>query len=214
MTEQLSWRGLYAIVDPAFCDGRDPLAVADAILAGGCAVLQLRDKRRSPAELGALAHALHARCRAAGVAFVVNDHASLAADTHAEGLHLGQSDLPIERARSLVPMTTRIGLSTHSPEQARDAVMRGADLIGFGPIFPTRSKQQPDPVVGVPALRALCETLPVPIVAIGGITPENLDAVAETGVALVAAISAVCGAPDPESTARAMHARILAAGSR
>lgn len=209
MTQQLPWRGLYAIVDPAFCAGRDPLAVAVAILAGGCAVLQLRDKRHAQREVSELAHALHALCRTAGVPFVVNDHAALAAETRAQGLHLGQADLPIEQARALLPAGTRIGLSTHSPAQARDAEARGADLVGFGPIFPTRSKDDPEPVVGLEALRALRETVRLPIVAIGGITLANVASVAATGVAMAAAISALCSADDPQAAARAMHARML-----
>ena len=213
MTTTLSipWRGLYAIVDPEHCAGREPLAVAEAILAGGCAVLQLRDKRNSPDAISALAHALAERCRAARVPFVVNDHAALAADTRAAGLHLGQSDMPIERARALLPAETAIGLSTHSLAQACDAEARGADLIGFGPIFVTRSKQQADPVVGIDALRAVRAAVRLPVVAIGGIHHENLPEVVATGVPLVAVISAVCGAADPEAAARSMHERLLAA---
>jgi thiamine-phosphate diphosphorylase len=207
--QQLPWRGLYAILDPAACRGRDALAVAEAILAGGCAVLQLRDKRRSPAELTALAVALHARCRDAGVPFVINDHIQLAVSTHAEGLHLGQSDPSIEHARALVQPGTIVGLSTHTLAQALDAQARAADLIGFGPIFETRSKEQADPVTGLDALRATLRAVRIPVVAIGGITRENVARVADTGVAMAAAISALCAADDPEAAARAMHEHLI-----
>jgi thiamine-phosphate pyrophosphorylase len=209
MTQQCAWRGLYAIVDPSACLGRPPLAVAEAILAGGCGVLQLRDKQRAPAELEPLARALHARCRDAGVPFVINDHVELAARIHADGLHLGQSDEPIAQARAAVAPGTAIGLSTHTLAQALAAEAAGADLIGFGPLFATRSKRDPDPTTGIEGLRAVLSVVRVPVVAIGGITRENIAAVADTGVAMAAAIAALCCAEDPEAAARAMHARLL-----
>jgi thiamine-phosphate pyrophosphorylase len=213
MTQQHMWRGLYAIVDPAACMGRPPLAVAEAILAGGCGALQLRDKQRSPAELEPLARALHARCRDAGVPFVVNDHVELAASIQADGLHLGQSDTPIEQARTRVAKGTAIGLSTHTPAQAL-AADAGADLIGFGPIFATRTKRDPDPTTGIEGLRAVLRVVRVPVVAIGGVTRENIAAVADTGVAMAAAIAALCSAEDPQAAARAMHTHLLGGVTR
>lgn len=205
MALSAAWRGLYAIIDPAFCRGRDPLGVADAILRGGCAVLQLRAKSGEAAAIAALARALHARCRAASVPFVVNDDVELAAAIGAEGVHLGQTDLPVETARARLPGHVVIGLSTHSLEQARAAQARGADLIGVGPVFATHSKQDPDPVIGLPGLRAIRDAVQIPIVAIGGVAPENAGSVAACGVRLAAAIGALCGAGDPELAARALH---------
>src|SRR5688500_10025971 len=124
-------RGLYAIVDPDRCAGRDPERIALAILDGGCAALQLRGKNLPDAGFLALARRLRARCRAANVPFFVNDRADVALLVSADGLHLGQDDLPVAEARRLLP-GARIGVSTHDLAQARRAVEHGADLIGFG----------------------------------------------------------------------------------
>lgn len=199
-------RGLYAIVDPAFCRGRDPRAVAAAILAGGCAVLQLRAKSLDDASLASLAHALARQCADAGVPFVVNDRPDLALRVGAAGVHLGQGDMPVEQARALVGETLAIGLSTHGLGQAGEAQARGADLIGFGPVFATASKPDAEPVVGLDRLRAACSAVAIPLVAIGGVTLENVTQVAAAGAPMAAAISALCAADDPSAVARAMHA--------
>ena len=198
----VDWRGVYAIVDPACCGGRSVEDVAAALLAGGAAVLQLRVKQPMPdRDLVALARALRDRCRSAGRPFVVNDRADVARVVGADGLHLGQDDIELEDARRIVGGIP-IGVSTHDPTQAARAVSDGADLIGFGPVFSTRTKERPDPVVGVDALRRVCASSAVPVVAIGGITSDNVRAVAAAGAPLAAAISALTGAPDPEAATR------------
>lgn len=204
MLDPRTWRGLYAIVDPDHCAGRAPVAVAADILAGGCAVLQLRDKR-SPTDRAALAADLLPLCRAASVPFVINDDLDLALQLGADGVHLGQDDLPVERARARAGTQLIIGLSTHDLAQASSARNRGADLIGFGPIFNTATKQNPDPTVGPATLRTLCTTVDLPVVAIGGINLMNLAEVRATGCPLVAVISAICTAPDPRTVAAALH---------
>lgn len=206
-------RGLYAIVDPAATGGRDPLRVTEAILRGGCARLQLRAKSLGDREHLGLARAIRARCRAAGVSFVMNDRADLAVLAGADGLHLGQDDLDVAEARRLVG-AMEIGRSTHDEAQARRAVEDGADLVAVGPIFPTRSKARPDPVVGMDRLRALCGATPVPIVAIGGIDIETAPDVARAGAGFGAAIASVAGADDPEAAARAMHRALSGEGPR
>jgi len=196
--------GLYAILDPALTGDRDPLRVAEAILAGGCARLQLRDKRGPDRRRLALGRALAERCRAAGVGFVMNDRADLASLCEADGLHLGQDDLALEDARTLVgPM--EIGLSTHDPAQARAAASAGADLVALGPIFETTTKRDPDPVVGVDTLAAVCAASDRPVIAIGGVTLDTAVAIREAGAVYGAAVSALCRAADPESAARALH---------
>ncbi|MFW6050467.1 MAG: thiamine phosphate synthase [Myxococcota bacterium] len=201
-------RGLYAIVDPAHCAGRDPRAVAGAILQGGCAVLQLRAKALADAPWLALARALRAMCAGAGVPFVLNDRPDLAVLAGADGLHLGRGDLPVCEARRIVGAGMAVGLSTHDEAQAREAVGLGADLIGFGPIFETTSKHRPDPVVGLDRLAAVSRECPLPVVAIGGIAADRAADVAASGASLVAAISAVCGADDPAAAARAFHGAV------
>lgn len=197
-------RGLYAIIDPEHCLGRDPLWVADEVLRGGCAALQLRAKQLSDRARLTLARALAARCRGHGVPFWLNDRLDLALLSDAVGVHLGQDDVPLDEARRLVPGRL-LGLSTHSLAQARDAEVLGADLIGFGPIFPTLSKQNPDPCVGLEGLREVCATVRCPVVAIGGITRAEAPEIARTGAAYAAVIGAVCGAESPYEAARALH---------
>lgn len=200
-------RGLYAIVDPEHCDGRDPAVVAVAILRGGCAVLQLRAKRLARDALVALARQIASEAGRAGVPFVVNDHVDVALLAGADGAHLGQTDLPVAAARALAPGLV-LGVSTHDAAQARGAVAAGADLIGFGPVFPTATKDRPDPVVGLEALACVVRDTPVPVVAIGGVTWERAAGIRAAGARLGAAIGAVCGASDPELSARRLHARL------
>ena len=204
-------RGFYAIVDPDACAGRDPVWVARAILEGGCAALQLRAKRSGPEATAALGRELAPLCRAVGVPFYVNDHPELVLALDAEGVHLGQRDLSIEAARGLLGPERAIGLSTHDLAQARDAERRGADLVGFGPVFATSTKENPDPVVGTDLLRDACRELTRPVVAIGGITPARAREVAATGATLAAAIGAVCGAENPADAAHAIHRALVGA---
>lgn len=196
--------GLYAIVDPSLTGERDPVRVAEAILAGGCARLQLRDKRGPDRRRLALGRALAERCRAVGVGFVMNDRPDLARLCGADGLHLGQDDLAIDEARALVG-DLEIGLSTHDPAQARAAAEAGADLVALGPIFDTTTKDDPDPTVGVETLAAVCAAIDRPMIAIGGVTLRTAPAIRAAGAAYGAAVSALCRADDPEAAARALH---------
>lgn len=200
-------RGLYAIVDPAATGDRDPERVAEAVLTGGCARLQLRVKDGPDAAHLGLARRLGLRCRAAGVPFVMNDRADLAVLADADGLHLGQDDISVADARGIVG-NREIGLSTHDSAQADAARAAGADLIAFGPVFDTTSKENPDPTVGLEALRAICRAAGPPVVAIGGISVERAPAIRAAGASYGAVIRAVCGADDPESAARALHAAL------
>jgi len=201
----LSLRGLYAIVDPAACRGRDPVSVAEAIVRGGCAMLQLRAKRLHRPALESLAAKLRELCTGAAVPFVVNDHVELAVRVGADGVHLGQDDMPVASARSQLGPEIALGVSTHDLAQARAAEVAGADLIGFGPVFPTASKENPDAAVGLSGLRAVCSAVALPVVAIGGIAADNAAAVAACGPAMAAAISALCSADDPTAAARQLH---------
>jgi thiamine-phosphate pyrophosphorylase len=209
-------RGLYAIVDPEHCAGRAPLLVAKAILKGGCACLQLRDKRSDDRAFIALGTQLAALCKQAALPFIVNDRVHLAATLGAAGVHIGQGDMSVAAARALVGPAVQIGVSTHSIEQAERARAAGADLIGFGPIFATSSKLDPDPVVGVATLARVCASMSsgpgpaIPVVAIGGITLAHAAEIARAGASYAAAIGAVCAAADPEGAARALHRALIA----
>ena len=159
-------RGLYAIIDPEHCASRDPLWIAKEVLAGGCAALQLRAKKLPDGDILAMGRDLQQLCRDSGVPFILNDRADLAEILQADGLHLGQNDLSIQEARPIYRGS--IGLSTHGYEQARKAAIH-AEIIGVGPIFPTQSKINPDPCVGLDELRRITQAVEVPCIAIGGI---------------------------------------------
>jgi thiamine-phosphate pyrophosphorylase len=149
--------------------------------------------------------------RSGGV-FIVNDHADIAKAVDADGVHLGQDDLPVEYGRKVLGEGKLIGISTHSVEQAREAEAAGADYIGFGPLFPTTTKDA-GPHQGVENLRSLRNAVTLPVLAIGGITPDNLAEVMQAGADGVAVISAVLSAPDPGAVARDLIKRINTLGS-
>lgn len=201
-------KGLYVIIDPEHCAGRDPRWVCEQALGGGAVLVQLRDKRLADGALLALARELRALCHAAGVPFWLNDRPDLALLCEADGLHLGQDDLPPGEARRVVGELA-LGLSTHSPAQVQSARGQGLSLIGFGPVFDTRSKLRPDPAVGLAGLAAACALVPeLAVVAIGGISLANAAQLAESGARYAAVISAVCGADDPCLATRELSAAL------
>ncbi|HEX2571419.1 MAG TPA: thiamine phosphate synthase [Polyangia bacterium] len=194
-------RGLYGMVDlparrPGEPGGRGRTAppagrLARALIAGGARVLQLRMKGADAAAVLAVVDELRPLCRQKDLLFIVNDRLDVALAGGADGVHLGQDDLPLAEARRLAPAGFRIGISTHNLAQARAAAAGGADYIGFGPVFPTASKQDPDPVVGVAQLAEVCRTVSVPVVAIGGITRATVRDVVRAGAAAAALIGDV-----------------------
>jgi thiamine-phosphate diphosphorylase len=196
-------RGLYAIVDGSAA--RPPLDLARAFVRGGAAVVQLRVKEMPVRSLLALARETVAICRERGALLLVNDRADVAHAAGADGVHLGQEDLPASAARALLGPDALIGVSTHSDAEIDAALSAGADYLGFGPIFETRSKPGAPlpPPHGLAGLeRAVRRAAPVPIVAIGGLTAQSARGVARSGAACVAAIAELCRAADPESAAR------------
>lgn len=158
-------------------------------LAGGATALQLRDKGLDGGELFAEARRILCLCRERGVPLFVNDRLDVALACGADGVHLGQSDLPILEARRIAPRPFVIGASARTPEDAERAVLDGADYLGVGAVFPTGSKDDAQ-VIGLEGVRAVARTVSVPVVAIGGITLENLGEVVGCGVDGVAVISA------------------------
>jgi thiamine-phosphate pyrophosphorylase len=205
-------RGFYAIADlgpeatPAAA-----AALAGELLAGGARVLQVRLKRAGAGRLLACVRAAQPRCAAAGVPLIVNDRLDVALAAGADGVQLGQDDLPLAAARRLAPGLL-IGISTHSPAQARAAVAGGADYIGYGPVYATTTKERPDPVVGLAGLAEVCAAVPVPVVAIGGLTCARVPGVLAAGAAAVAVIGAVLGSGDVRAAAAAVAA--ACAGAR
>jgi thiamine-phosphate pyrophosphorylase len=197
---------VYAIVDLPYPHPIPPAAIAEALIAGGVRVVQVRAKHADPGQLRAWLTAIAEPCLAAGVPLIVNDELSLAEAgiPGVVGVHLGQGDLdrlgvdPIERLERREQLRAQglvLGVSTHSPAQVRAAIDALApDYLGFGPVFPTTSKQDSDPVVGIDRLREVCGESSVPIVAIGGIDDHRARQLATTGVAAIAVIGALVGA--------------------
>jgi thiamine-phosphate pyrophosphorylase len=201
---------LYVILDREAAGGRDVRWLLDAVLDGGCRMVQLREKRMPLADLHALAVRLADRCRRSGALFIVNDRADLALAVGADGLHVGQDDLPAAAARRLLPTGRILGVSTHGVAQARQALADKADYIAVGSIFPTGTKAGFQ-LVGPDLIRTLRPEIPVPLVGIGGITLHNAEAVIAAGADAVAVISSICAAPDPEAATRRFVERLDAA---
>jgi thiamine-phosphate pyrophosphorylase len=203
MTARL--RGLMALADDAPNWKIDPIEQARAACEGGASVVQLRAKRATDTVVLEWAEAIREITRKFDVGFFVNDRFDLALAADADGVHLGQEDIPPSR----IPMAARsrllVGRSTHSLEQAREARGESVDYIAFGPIFATGSKDSPDDPRGVERLaEVVCAVQPLPVIAIGGIDLGNVARVTGTGVAGIAVISAIAEAADPGRTARAL----------
>lgn len=174
-------------------------------------MVQLREKSLPPVELYPLAGELRRRCREVGCLFIVNDRVDLALALEADGVHVGQDDLPARETRRLLRPGMLLGVSTHDEDQACRARDDGADYVAVGSMFPTGSKPKFQ-LVGPDLLRRVRpELAAVPLVAIGGITVDNVAEVIRAGADAVAVISAVCAAPDPAATARTFLERIRGA---
>jgi thiamine-phosphate pyrophosphorylase len=200
---------LYVILDRSASRGRDLEEILDATIAGGCRLIQLREKEWPSGRLLPLAERLCDRCRRAGVTFIVNDRVDLALAVGADGVHLGQDDLPVRAARPLLRPGMVLGRSTHSVAQASEAQSDGADYIAVGSMFPTQTK--PDfELVGPELVRAVRPVARAPLIGIGGITRDNVAQVIRAGADGVAVISAVCGASDPAAVTREFLAAISA----
>ena len=182
--------GLYGISDSAF---GDPVTLGQALLEAHPCALQLRCKTWPLARIEAVLRTLHPLCKEKGVPLIVNDHPALAA--LADGLHLGQDDGPIDRSR--LPDHCIVGRSTHNIEQALEAVSEGADYLGFGPLFVTKTKSTGYTARGLESLREVVSAVEVPVVAIEGVAPEHIHNIQETGAAAWAPISSILADKDP-----------------
>jgi thiamine-phosphate diphosphorylase len=199
------FRGLMVLADDAPGWGRDPVAQAEAACAGGAAAVQLRAKTATDRAALDLARAIRRKTREAGVLFFVNDRFDLALAAEADGVHLGQDDLPPDAIPAALRARLLVGRSTHTLEQVRGAAAEPVDYLAFGPVFGTASKDSPYDARGLAALAdAVRLAAPRPLVAIGGIDLARAADCVRAGAASVAVISAVAGAPDPEAATRAL----------
>lgn len=191
-----SLSGLYVILDPLVSPDRSLSDVLKTAATAGARMFQYRNKTAPMKEAYAQALPLRKIAHELGVLFIVNDRCDLALAVDADGVHLGQGDLPLHLARKVMGADKLIGISTHNPQQVSAATAGGPDYLGFGPIFPPGSKADHDPVVGLQGLRAIRSLTALPIFAIGGITVDRTEEVMRAGADGVAVISAILKAPD------------------
>ena len=192
---------LYAILDPELAAG--PLSdLSSQLAAAGVTLIQLRDKKSPAAQVLSRARELAALLTPLGVRFILNDRPDIAAIAVCGGVHVGQDDLPVEDARRIVGHSRWVGVSTHNLDQLRQAAATSSDYIAIGPIFPTSTKENPDPVVGLDFVRAARRLTSKPLVAIGGIALESAGEVYRAGADSVAVIRDIVAAKNPGERAR------------
>lgn len=199
---------LYVITDATLMDERSHLEIARAALEGGADAVQLRDKSSPAMNLCRLAGEIQPMARKFGAAFVVNDRVDVALVAGADGAHVGQADLPGRDARRILPRPLILGISAGSRDEARRAERAGADYIGVGPVFATGSKPDAREALGLRTLEQITAAVSIPVVAIGGITLENVTGVFGAGASGAAVLSAVVGAEDMTAATRAFKRRI------
>lgn len=204
-------RGLCLIIDQDLLRV-SPINAMTQALSAGARFFQYRDKRGTRKHIYETSLELARKARMAGAMFIVNDHADIASAVDADGVHLGQDDLPIECARKLLDKKKIIGISTHSIEQARAAEDAGADYIGFGSVFGTSTKDV-EVVQGIGKLANIKKAVTIPVIAIGGINHSNIRDVMQTGADGAAVISAVFSASDINQATEGIIRIIQATGT-
>jgi len=207
-THHHSLSGLYIILDPSACPARSLVEVLTMAAEAGASLFQYRNKTASLKEAYTEALALRQAAAAAGVLFIVNDRCDLALAVDADGVHLGQGDMPLDLARKLMGRNKLIGISTHNSAQVEEASIGKPDYLGFGPIYKPGSKQDHDPVVGLEGLRSIRSLTSLPIFAIGGIQVDQVREVMLAGARGVAVISAILKASDISAAVKGFCAQM------
>lgn len=202
------WRVYVITADPAQARGRSHLEVAEAAILGGATAVQLRMKEAPARAMLETARRVAARCRDAGVAFIVNDRVDVALAAEAAGVHVGQDDLPAEAARALLGAGPFLGVSAATREEAAAASGGGADYLGVGAVYATATKADAGEAVGLARIREVAASCGLPIVGIGGITIDNAAAVIRAGAAGVAVIAAVTMADDMAEATRRLREEV------
>ena len=176
--------------------------LTEMAIAGGADTIQFRQKQGFTREMIGIARDMKSICEKAGVPLIVNDRIDIAIAAEANGVHLGQDDFPITLARRLLGDDKIIGGSARNLEEALECVLQGADYIGFGPVYPTLSKEDAGTETGIELLKEISEEISIPVIAIGGINSGNIHEVMRSCAHGIAVISAVCCNPDPEQATR------------
>lgn len=199
--------GIYGITAEAFSNGRTNEAVVRDMIRGGVSIVQYREKRphKSHRQMLAECRRIRALTRAAGVLFIVNDYVDIALLADADGVHVGQDDLPVPEVRRLLGPAMLIGQSTHSPDQVRRAEAEGVDYIGVGPIFSTQTKEDVCDPVGFDYLTYVANNTCLPFVAIGGIKRHNIEEVVRRGARTICLVTEIVGADDIAARVRELN---------
>jgi thiamine-phosphate pyrophosphorylase len=200
---------LYPVTCQALSKGRSDLEVLDALIAGGVKIVQLREKDLPDRDFFFLAQEFRRRTSAAGVTLIINDRVDICLVVKADGVHLGQDDLPLPKARKLLGPDYIIGASTHFYEEALQAVEEGADYINVGPVFATQTKAHVSQPVGLELFKEIQASVAVPVTVMGGIKLDNLDQVLRTGARRIAVVTALTQADDISAEVRRFRHRIL-----
>ena len=201
---------LYAVTDRHWLDGRRLVDVVRESLDGGVTMVQLREKTLDEANFLAEAKELQALCRERGVPFLVNDNVEIAREMDADGVHVGQSDMEAQDVRALLGPDKILGVSAQTVEDALLAEREGADYLGVGAVFPTGTKTDAN-AVSYDTLREICAAVSIPVIAIGGITKDNVARLSGSGIVGVAVVSAIFAQPDIPAATRALKTAVRAA---
>lgn len=196
---------LHILTDTVLQSRFSHMEITRLAITGGADTIQYRQKSGSTREMIEIARNMKQLCSEAGVTFIVNDRLDVAIAAEADGVHLGQDDFPIPMARELLGEGRIIGGSAATLDEARKCLSEGADYVGFGPVYPTSSKDDAGPVSGIDILKQVVEIIPLPIIAIGGVGAENIPDVMRAGAHGIAVISAVCCQDDPEEATRSLY---------
>lgn len=199
--------GLYVILDPHFAPRHREVELAEAIIRGGAKMIQWRDKLRDKGEQLPILREIKRLCHEAGVLLIVNDHLDLALIADADGVHVGQKDLPASEVRRFLPKDKIVGVSTATLSEALKAQADGATYIAVGSIYPSPSKEKTRPA-GLKTLREVKRAVSQPVVAIGGINQDNVRPVIKAGADAICVISAVLGSPHIEEATRTLRIKI------
>ncbi len=198
---------VYPVTCEKLSDGRSDIDVLEGVIQGGAKIIQLREKELEKRDVYLLALKFREMTTEAGVLLIINDYLDIALAVDADGVHLGQDDLPVDAARELAPQLI-IGASTHSTEEAAEAEKQGADYINIGPIFPTKTKEKVGKFLGPEGIPAIRPSVSVPFTVMGGINGSNIDRVVEQGARRIAMVTAITKAPDIAEAVRDLRKRI------
>ena len=189
--------GIYPVITEKFCKNRDWLKILRAVLKGGAKAVQLREKEKSKKEILKMAEKYRAATYGYKAVLIINDHIDVAMAVNADGVHLGQDDMPCNYARKIAPSMI-IGVSTHNRKEALKAQRDGADYINIGPVFPTKTKENVYKPLGIKGIKRVSKGLKIPFTVMGGINRKNIGEAAAAGAKRAALVTGITRAPDPE----------------